>query len=74
MFDQTGSRFCRECRSASQGQDIIKAEADMNFHLVVLKPFGTFKRGDLIKDAATVQKILSGGNADSVVRVAAKGN
>ena len=46
----------------------------MNFHLVVLKPFGTFKRGDLIADAATVQKILSSGNADSVVRVMAKGS
>ncbi len=46
----------------------------MNFHLVVLKPFGTFKRGDLITDAATVRKILGGGNAASVVRVMAKGN
>ncbi len=46
----------------------------MNFHLVVLKPFGAFKRGDLVTDAATIQKVLSGGNADSVVRVVAKGN
>ncbi len=46
----------------------------MNFHLVVLKPFGSFKRGDLITDAATVQKILGSGNAGSVVRIMAKGN
>ncbi|MDE2238456.1 MAG: hypothetical protein KGJ73_00830 [Rhodospirillales bacterium] len=46
----------------------------MNFHLVVLKPFGSFKRGDMITDAATVQKILGSANAGSVVRVMAKGN
>ncbi len=46
----------------------------MNYHLVVLKPFGTFKRGDLIKDTTLVQSILTGGNANYVVRILAKGS
>lgn len=29
----------------------------MSFHLVVLKPFDGFKRGDVITDATSVQKI-----------------
>jgi len=45
----------------------------MNFHLVVLKPFGTYKRGSLITDAATVERILAGPQAAFVVRVAVKG-
>jgi hypothetical protein len=46
----------------------------MIFHLVVLKPFESFKRGDVITDKTTVQKILAGPQASFVVRVGAKGN
>ncbi|WP_297370431.1 hypothetical protein [Acidocella sp.] len=46
----------------------------MTFHLVVLKAFETYKRGDLITDGATVAKILAGPQAGFVVRVAARGN
>lgn len=46
----------------------------MTFHLVVLKPFDGYKRGDMITEAAAVQKILSGPQAGFVVRVGAKGN
>jgi hypothetical protein len=45
----------------------------MAFHLVVLKPFQGFKRGDVISDTIMVQKILSGSEASFVVRVTAKG-
>jgi hypothetical protein len=45
----------------------------MNFHLVVLKPFATYKRGDVITDATAVEKILAGPQASFVVRIAAKG-
>ena len=45
----------------------------MTFHLVVLKPFEGFKRGDVITDAAAVQNILAGPQASFVVRVSAKG-
>jgi hypothetical protein len=41
----------------------------MTYHLVVLRPFEGFGRGDVIKDAATVQKILAGPQAGFVVRV-----
>lgn len=44
----------------------------MKFQLVVLKPFEGFKRGDLITDSTTVEKILSGPQMSSVVRVASK--
>jgi len=43
----------------------------MNYQLVVLKPFEGFGRGDVIKDAAAVQKILAGPQASFVVRVCA---
>ncbi len=46
----------------------------MIFHLVVLKPFEGYRRGDMITDSATVQKILAGPQAGFVVRVNAKGN
>lgn len=46
----------------------------MNFHLVVLKPFANYKRGELITDVAVVESILVGPQASFVVRVAAKGN
>lgn len=45
----------------------------MTFHLVVLKPFDGYKRGDMITDVHTVQSILAGPQAGFVVRVAAKG-
>ncbi len=44
----------------------------MKFHLVVLKPFAAFKRGELITDMTTVEDILAGPQASFVVRVAAK--
>lgn len=43
----------------------------MIVNLVVLKPFAGFKRGELISDPATVEKILAGPQANSVVRVTA---
>jgi hypothetical protein len=44
----------------------------MTFHLVVVKPFGGYQRGELITDAAAVEKILAGPQAGFVVRVTAK--
>jgi hypothetical protein len=45
----------------------------MIFHLVVLKSFEGYKRGDVITDTGTVQNILAGPQAGFVVRVSAKG-
>jgi hypothetical protein len=45
----------------------------MTFHLVVLKPFDGYRRGDVITEAPTVQKILAGPQSGFVVRVNAKG-
>ena len=42
------------------------------FNLVVLKPFLQFRRGDLITDKATIEKIISGPSVGSVVRISAK--
>ena len=44
----------------------------MVFHLVVLKPFGGFKRGDVITDSAAITRIMSGPQAGFVVRVSGK--
>jgi len=45
----------------------------MTFHLVVLKPFDGYKRGDVITEGTVVQNILAGPQASFVVRVSAKG-
>lgn len=39
--------------------------------LVVVRPFDGFKRGDVIKDEATIKRVLSEGRAASVVQVMA---
>jgi hypothetical protein len=44
----------------------------MTLQLVVMKPFEGFKRGDVIADAAVVNRILAGPEAGFVVRVSAK--
>ena len=44
----------------------------MTFHLVVLRPFGGFKRGDVIADSAVIARIVGGPEANNVVRVSGK--
>jgi len=43
----------------------------MSVQLVVVRPFGTYGKGDVIADAATVAAVLATENARNVVRVAA---
>ncbi len=45
----------------------------MSIRLVVLKPFGGFKRGDMIIDPTEVAKILSSSHSSFVVRVSSTG-
>lgn len=45
----------------------------MTIELVVVKPFGGFKRGDVISDPAKMAQVLAEGHAQSVVRVLAEG-
>ncbi|MCW3477656.1 hypothetical protein [Limobrevibacterium gyesilva] len=44
----------------------------MNFHLVVVRPFGAYAKGDIVTDAAAVAAILGSENARDVVRVAVR--
>lgn len=41
----------------------------MDFHLVVVRPFSTYSRGDVITDVARISDILKGEHAHAVVRV-----
>ena len=43
-------------------------------HLVVVKPFGIFARGDIVTDATRITQILNGEHARFVVRVVASVN
>lgn len=45
----------------------------MKVKLVVVKPFGGFKRGDMITDEAKISAVLASDQARSVVRVMAEG-
>jgi hypothetical protein len=42
----------------------------MDMHLVVVKPFSGFARGDVVTDKAQIADILRGEQAAHVVRVA----
>lgn len=46
----------------------------MQVHLVVIKPFASFSRGDIVTDAERVAEILKSEHAQRVVRVAAPAN
>jgi hypothetical protein len=41
----------------------------VQYILVVTRPFGPFRRGDVINDAVLITQIMAGENAASVVRV-----
>lgn len=41
----------------------------MNMHLVVVRPFAGFARGDVIVESARIAEILKSEHAASVVRV-----
>lgn len=45
----------------------------MQFHLVVVRPFGTYAKGAVITNAVDVATILAGENAADVVRIAVRG-
>lgn len=44
----------------------------MTIKLVVARPFGGFRRGDVISDPAKMAQVLTEGHAQSVVRVMAE--
>jgi hypothetical protein len=44
----------------------------MEIHLVVVRPFGGFSRGDVISDPARITSILGSEHARFVVRVGAR--
>ena len=44
----------------------------MNMHLVVVRPFGRFSRGQIILDQAQIASILANEHARFVVQVSAR--
>ena len=44
----------------------------MQFNLVVVRAFSTYAKGDLITDQEAIAAVLSGENADNVVRIMAR--
>ena len=46
----------------------------MQFHLVVVRPFGAYAKGALITDPGEVALVLAGENAADVVRIAVRGS
>ncbi len=44
----------------------------MLFHLVVLRPFAGYSRGDLITDATAIEDILAGPQKNFIVRIMQK--
>lgn len=41
----------------------------MDFHLVVVRPFGQLVRGDVVNEATRIAEVLSSEHAQHVVRV-----
>lgn len=52
---------------ADEKAPVVPAKPD--FYLVVVHPFGDYRRGDSIADAAEVAAVLDGENHRSVTRV-----
>jgi phenylalanine-4-hydroxylase len=50
---------------------MVTAKSAPAFYLVVIHAFGTYRRGDQIKDAAEIARVLKSENANSVNRVPA---
>lgn len=46
----------------------------MQVHLVVMKPFASLTRGDIVTDPVRIAEILKGEHAQHVVRVATPAN
>jgi hypothetical protein len=46
----------------------------MQVHLVVIKPFASFSRGDIVTDPARIAEILKSEHTQRVVRVATPAN
>ncbi len=44
----------------------------MQFHLVVVRAFGTYAKGDLIADPAAITAVLDSEHASDVVRIVAR--
>lgn len=42
----------------------------MQFHLMVVRSFGAYSKGDVVSDADAIGAILAGENAAHVVRIA----
>ena len=45
----------------------------MQFHLMVVRAFGMYARGDVIADPEIVAAVLASENANGVVRIAVQG-
>jgi hypothetical protein len=43
----------------------------MSVQLVIVRPFGTYNKGDMITDTATIANVLAGESVANVVRVTA---
>ena len=48
-----------------------KKTEPLGFAIVVIQPFGDYQRGDRITDAAIIEAVLSGENANDVHKVEA---
>jgi hypothetical protein len=46
----------------------------MNFHLVVVRAFGAYGKGDIITDATVIGDVLASAHAGHVVRVLTQGS
>ena len=42
----------------------------MQFHLMVVRSFGAYAKGDVIREASEIEAVLAGENARDVVRIA----
>ena len=46
----------------------------MPYHLVVVRAFGPYSRGDVVSEPAAIDAILAGEHAGNVVRIAVQGS
>lgn len=54
---------------AKQDAEVVQDAAAVEHHLVVIHPFGQYKRGDRITDADQIEAVKSGDNAHHAHKV-----
>lgn len=59
----------RDCAGDAQFDTINPDPMETSMHLIVVRPFGPWRVGDVVSEQSSIDKILGSEQADHVVRI-----